>query len=126
VLMRTQRAARRAADLAPVIREIQATGASLRQIAAALNDRRIPTARGSGWTATTDGHCHEPLLRRSTDFPGRLGRQSPSLMRVMGQRFLRVSGCANRRLIESSMSSSVTTRKGLLNEVAAPDEHSAP
>jgi hypothetical protein len=37
---------------APVIREIQATGASLRQIAAALNDRHIPTARGSGWTAT--------------------------------------------------------------------------
>lgn len=43
----------RAADLAPTIRELQATGAtSLRAIAAGLNDRGIPTARGQGtWTA---------------------------------------------------------------------------
>jgi hypothetical protein len=38
-------AAARAADLAPVIAELQASGAtSLRAIASALNDRGIPTA----------------------------------------------------------------------------------
>jgi hypothetical protein len=44
----------RAADLAPTIRELQAVGAmSLRAIAAGLNERGIPTARGEGeWTAT--------------------------------------------------------------------------
>ena len=44
----------RAADIAPTIRELQAAGCtSLRAIAAALNERGIPTARGVGeWTAT--------------------------------------------------------------------------
>jgi len=43
----------RAADLAPIIAELQAAGAmSLRAIAAALNERGIPTARGVGiWSA---------------------------------------------------------------------------
>jgi transposase len=42
-----QRAAERAADLAPIIAEIRAAGAtSLRAIAAGLNERGIPTARG--------------------------------------------------------------------------------
>jgi hypothetical protein len=43
----------RAADLRPIIEELQATGAtSLRAIAAGLNARGIPTARGSGeWSA---------------------------------------------------------------------------
>jgi Recombinase len=42
----------RAADLRPVIEEIRASGCmSLRQIAAALNDRGIVTARGSEWKA---------------------------------------------------------------------------
>jgi DNA invertase Pin-like site-specific DNA recombinase len=47
------RANSRAADIAPAIAELQAAGArSLRAIAAGLNDRSIPTARGSGeWTA---------------------------------------------------------------------------
>jgi DNA invertase Pin-like site-specific DNA recombinase len=42
-----------AADLAPVIKEIQAAGTtSLRGIAAALNERGIPTASGDGeWQA---------------------------------------------------------------------------
>jgi Recombinase len=46
-------AARRAADVAPVIAELQAAGAeSLRAIAAGLNARGIPTARGAGqWSA---------------------------------------------------------------------------
>ena len=48
------RAATRAADLAPTIAELQAAGAtSLREIAAGLNARGIPTSRGEGeWTAT--------------------------------------------------------------------------
>jgi hypothetical protein len=43
----------RAADLAPVIAELQAAGAtSLRAIAAGLNAKKIPTARGIGeWSA---------------------------------------------------------------------------
>jgi hypothetical protein len=43
----------RSRDLAPIIVEIQEQGAmSLREIAAALMDRGIPTARGGGeWTA---------------------------------------------------------------------------
>lgn len=45
-------AARRAADLIPVIADIQAGGAtSLRAIAAQLNERGIPTARGGEWTS---------------------------------------------------------------------------
>ncbi|MER9217816.1 hypothetical protein NKI48_02620 [Mesorhizobium sp. M0644] len=35
-----------AANVLPIIREIQATGASMRKTAAALNARGIPTARG--------------------------------------------------------------------------------
>lgn len=46
-------AAARADDVAPVIAELQASGAeSLRAIAAGLNSRGIPTARGAGsWSA---------------------------------------------------------------------------
>jgi DNA invertase Pin-like site-specific DNA recombinase len=48
-----QRADARAADIAPTIASLQAAGAtSLRAIAAALNERGIPTARGNGaWSA---------------------------------------------------------------------------
>ena len=46
-------AAERASDIGPVIAELQAAGAtSLRAIAAGLNERGIPTARGGTWTAT--------------------------------------------------------------------------
>jgi hypothetical protein len=56
---RTPRAVRRAqadartADLAAIVAELQAAGVtSLRAIAAALNERRIPTATGVGeWRA---------------------------------------------------------------------------
>jgi DNA invertase Pin-like site-specific DNA recombinase len=42
----------RAADLMPTIAELQAAGAtSLRAIAAGLNERGIPTARGGKWSA---------------------------------------------------------------------------
>lgn len=43
----------RAADLAPIIADIRATGAtSLRAMAAGLNDRGIPAARGGSWGAS--------------------------------------------------------------------------
>jgi len=48
------RTASRAADLAPIIKELQAAGkTSLRAIAEGLNAQGIPTSRGDGeWTAT--------------------------------------------------------------------------
>jgi Recombinase len=47
-------AAARPSDLAPVITELQASGAtSLRAIASALNGRGIPTARGGKWFAAS-------------------------------------------------------------------------
>lgn len=52
VSARADTAARHAADLIPVITEIQAGGAtSLREIAAGLNGRGIPTPRGGTWSA---------------------------------------------------------------------------
>ncbi|MHC2109045.1 recombinase family protein [Methylobacterium sp. CM6246] len=48
----TKRAGERALDLAPVIATARLEGAvSLRQIAAALNARGIPAARGGAWSA---------------------------------------------------------------------------
>jgi DNA invertase Pin-like site-specific DNA recombinase len=50
--VRSAKADQAAADVAPTIREIQAAGAtSLRQVAAELDKRGIPTSRGSKWTA---------------------------------------------------------------------------
>lgn len=47
-----ERADRRAADVLPAIRTLQATGAtSLRAIAKGLNSQGIPTARGGEWSA---------------------------------------------------------------------------
>jgi len=52
VKVRSEQAQRRASDLLPVIDAIKADGAaSLRQIAAALNARGIPAARGGEWSA---------------------------------------------------------------------------
>jgi DNA invertase Pin-like site-specific DNA recombinase len=51
VAVRGGKADKRAADLAPMMRDLQAGGASLRQMAAALNERGIPTARGGTWSA---------------------------------------------------------------------------
>ena len=45
-------ASKRAADLIPAIRRIQAEGAvTLRDIAAKLNEEEIPTPRGGEWSA---------------------------------------------------------------------------
>lgn len=49
---RTAQAGAFAANVLPIIREIRATGASLRQVAAALNARGISTVRGGTWAAT--------------------------------------------------------------------------
>jgi Resolvase, N terminal domain len=61
------RADARAADVAPVIAELQSSGASsLRAIADGLNARKIPTARGNGkWTATQVMR----VLERNAPFP---------------------------------------------------------
>jgi hypothetical protein len=46
------RADAKAADLAPIIKELQVAGkTSLRAIAAGLNEAGIPTARGSEWSS---------------------------------------------------------------------------
>ncbi len=51
-LARMRQSEKRAADLLPAIRSIQAEGAkSLRQIAAGLNERNIVTPRGGDWSA---------------------------------------------------------------------------
>ena len=52
-----------AANVVPLIREIQATGSSMRKVAAALNARGIPTARGGVWAATQVSD----ILKRSED-----------------------------------------------------------
>ncbi len=49
--VRAVKANERAADIAPLIRDLQDNGASLRQIAGELTARGIMTPRGSQWTA---------------------------------------------------------------------------
>lgn len=50
--VRAEKARKHARDLKPLIQAIQAKGeTSLRQVASALNQRKIPTARGGEWTA---------------------------------------------------------------------------
>jgi DNA invertase Pin-like site-specific DNA recombinase len=62
-----KRADDRAADLMPTIAELQAIGAkSLRAIAAGLNERGIPTARGGKWSAV---QVQRVLDRRSAMRP---------------------------------------------------------
>jgi DNA invertase Pin-like site-specific DNA recombinase len=65
-----------AANVGPVIREIRATGASLRQTAKALNTRGIPTARGGTWTAV---QVTDILRRLEEDILTRAKRQLAEL-----------------------------------------------
>jgi DNA invertase Pin-like site-specific DNA recombinase len=52
IAVRKAKAAKRSADLLPMVRQIQTDGAnSLRQIAAVLNGRGIPAPRGGEWSA---------------------------------------------------------------------------
>jgi hypothetical protein len=64
---RAESARRRAADLGPVIKAVQAAGVtSLRGIAKALNERGIPTATGKGkWEAMQVGRVLERLAPAS-------------------------------------------------------------
>ena len=49
---RTTKSAARATDIAPIIADLKSSGVvSLREIAAGLNERGIPTARGGLWSA---------------------------------------------------------------------------
>jgi len=60
---------RHAANIAPIVREIQAAGGkTLREIAAALNARGIRTARGGNWYASTVRN----LLARPGSVSGRV------------------------------------------------------
>lgn len=64
---RTAMVKERTKDLAPIIADIQAAGASsLRQLAAGLNERGIPTARGTRWSAVQV----KRVLDRSVDRGG--------------------------------------------------------
>jgi hypothetical protein len=50
--VKAAKAAARAADLAPAIRDLRAAGVeTLAGLAKGLNDRGIPTARGGSWSA---------------------------------------------------------------------------
>jgi DNA invertase Pin-like site-specific DNA recombinase len=49
----TAKADERAARVQPIARELRAQGMSLRQIAAALAERHVPTPRDATWSATT-------------------------------------------------------------------------
>jgi len=52
LLVRRENAARRATDLLPMIESIRSEGkASLREIAATLNERKVPCLRGGEWSA---------------------------------------------------------------------------
>jgi DNA invertase Pin-like site-specific DNA recombinase len=53
VAARVAKADTHAANVLPVIADMQNGGASLRQIAATLNERGVKTARGGQWQATT-------------------------------------------------------------------------
>lgn len=68
-----------AENVLPVIREVQATGASLRQIAAALNTRGIPTARGGRWAATQSARLPPP--RRLNGICGVVGTPALEALR---------------------------------------------
>jgi DNA invertase Pin-like site-specific DNA recombinase len=61
---RTKLAIDRAADLHPIISDLRLTGAkSLREIAAGLNERHIPTARGCEWSAVQVKRILERLIQ---------------------------------------------------------------
>jgi DNA invertase Pin-like site-specific DNA recombinase len=70
VVIRVATAVNRANDLQPIIESIQSGGAlSLRQIAAALNERGILTARGGKWSA---GQVQRILHRNTSPCQGRI------------------------------------------------------
>ena len=88
----TKCATARAADLAPTITELQAAGAtSLRAIAAGLNERGIPTARGTGTLVGDTGYAGAGTALKSSDLFRELaaGRLSLALRRLVCRHTLR-------------------------------------
>ena len=75
---KTERARARAADLKPILADLRASGAaSLRAMAAGLNSRGIPTARGGTWSAVQVKRVLERVVRtmhRRRGPPGERGR----------------------------------------------------
>ena len=70
-----EEASRFAANVAPIVREVQSSGVrSLRGIASALNARGVKTARGGRWQAAQV----QSVLTRSTPAPGRAGTEGRS------------------------------------------------
>jgi Recombinase len=66
-----ERARSRAADLAATIKELQAAGCeSQRAIAAGLEERGIPAARGGKWSAVQVSRLFESAGLRSSPFEG--------------------------------------------------------
>jgi len=71
VAARREKAAQRAADLAPVLQELQAAGfESLRAIAAGLDERGIPAARGGKWSAVQVARLLETAGLQTRPFEG--------------------------------------------------------
>jgi len=84
------RAAKRHVDLEPVIRGIQGDGkTSLNQIAAELNERRIPAARGGKWSAVQVARV---LSRIAVLQIGRVSTVPASLF--LGRRVCQCGTCA--------------------------------
>jgi hypothetical protein len=73
--VRTARANANAADLAPILKELQAADiTSLNGIAAALNERRVPTPAGSGhWHAAQVSRVLRRLAGQTKEQPMRDG-----------------------------------------------------
>lgn len=68
VATRQARVTRRASDLAPIVKELQASGATkLRDIADGLDARHIPAPRGGAWSATQVARLLEQLDRASRE-----------------------------------------------------------
>ena len=68
---RGKRAAQRAADVAPTMRELMSTGLSLRQVAASLNEMGVLAPRGGWWHASSVRNA----LRLAGDMEAGLGSE---------------------------------------------------
>lgn len=69
--IRSRKAQKRAEDLMQIIQPLRAGGRSMSAIAAALNERGIPTARGRSWQATQVGR----VIARSDHLEIKEGRK---------------------------------------------------
>lgn len=69
--IRSRKAQKRAEDLMQIIQPLMAAGRSVSAVAAALNERGIPTARGRSWQATQVGR----VIARSDHLEIKQGRK---------------------------------------------------